>query len=884
MNIETLNQWGGNFLDFAWPMLWQSSLLIIVLFAFDFLFRRRLRVSIRYALWLVVLVKLVLPPTLALPTSPAWWLNKFASEVQAKPQLPKYTVTYDQSPLLEISQNVLPVFTPPKPQMVFVAWLFVLSISISVALFAWLLVRWWQIALQARRANVSERLIAIAEQMGKIIGKKFNVPVKLTANTMSPAVCGLLRPVILIPRSLAENFSDQQLRAVLLHEFIHLRRRDVWVNFLQSLLQIFYWWHPLVWLANARIRRVREEAVDDAVMLALREDAETYAPTLVEVAKLALNRPLASLCLVGILESRSALRQRIERLVNFTAPRKAGLTLVSFLGILVFSAVAVPMGGAPSLTDQQILSVPAISAATTLTQNTNPPLVLIQAEIYRIREVDFEKIVSDLNADQTKENNAENFRRITDYLKSSGFQPIQRSRIQTSSGMPAQFYVGNETNSIEFDCKPFVTNGLIELVNHFQTILTSATTTTTNQFDNKVTVENYGGVLISGKNPDGLTESNVVVVTIGAEIVTNTPTRFAERLNSNVNRVGDTNDTSSWTSAKIPGILADTNFQTALRALQQRTGVEKLNEPEVVTTLPGRGINKLDPNALAVMQRKMTFAQFSVKNTNSPPPQIHIKARFLEVPKETLNSLTKMMATINQPVQSAGPVRILSNQNFQTVLQALENRSDVEELAEPEVVTISGRRAIMRATQVITVITNAVYNDAAGTNKSSMTFPSSQIEFGPVFNVVPNILTNGYTLDLRMTASETKFVGYADIPTNMLTHWITNSMGEPIGVPNIWPAAEIGYKSAHVNLYDNQTLVLSSIQFEQIRFGLPDEKREKAVADMILSDRKRFHKEDEELLVFVTVTVIDPAGNRIHSDADIPFSQNVIPPQSVLAN
>ena len=29
--IETLNQWGGNFLNFAWPMLWQSSLLIVVL-------------------------------------------------------------------------------------------------------------------------------------------------------------------------------------------------------------------------------------------------------------------------------------------------------------------------------------------------------------------------------------------------------------------------------------------------------------------------------------------------------------------------------------------------------------------------------------------------------------------------------------------------------------------------------------------------------------------------------------------------------------------------------------------------------------------------------------------------------------------------------------
>ncbi len=138
---------------------------------------------------------------------------------------------------------------------------------------------------------------------------------------------------------------------MLLHEAIHLRRGDVWVNCAQALLQIVYWWHPLLWLANARIRRVREEAVDDAVMLALRDDAEIYAPTLLEVAKLAFNRPLASLGLVGILESRSALRQRIERLVNFNAPKKAGLTVVSILGILAFSAVALPMGEAPEKTN-----------------------------------------------------------------------------------------------------------------------------------------------------------------------------------------------------------------------------------------------------------------------------------------------------------------------------------------------------------------------------------------------------------------------------------------------------------------------------------------------------------------------------------------------------
>ena len=344
--IESLNQHGGGFLEFAWPMLWQSGLLIAVLFTLDFLFRHKVRASVRYALWLVVLVKLCVPPTMALPTSPVWWLHKTPPPVAAKPAR-HYTVTYDDGPLPEIPQTPLPAFVPPKPAMIPAAWLLVTSASVSLTLLGWLLMRWWQITRLVNHAATSERLTSISDTAQQFVGMRFKVQVKLTTNSISPAVCGLFRPAILIPQSLAENFSDEQLHAVLLHELIHLRRRDVWVNFLQALLQIIYWWHPLVWLANARIRRVREEAVDDAVMLTLRDEAESYAPTLLEVAKLALNRPLASLGLVGILESRHALRQRIERLMDFRPPRQAGLTLVSLLGILTFTAIAVPMGDGP---------------------------------------------------------------------------------------------------------------------------------------------------------------------------------------------------------------------------------------------------------------------------------------------------------------------------------------------------------------------------------------------------------------------------------------------------------------------------------------------------------------------------------------------------------
>lgn len=401
--IETMNHSGDHFLKFAWAALWQSSLLIVILFVLEMALRRKVRAAIRYALWLMVFVKLLMPPSLALPTGLAWWLlpasqsTATAQQSPAKPQTtsfvtkPKETVSsvplQSHQALPSVQPQFQPTPVPVKPRMSPAAWTLTASGFVSAGLLAWMLVRWWKINQKTQRATVSDKLISISnedrcltqaqrvtasEKLIPILGEvrrltrlRSNIRLKLTEDSMSPAVCGLFRPVILLPQSLVEKLSAGQLRAVLLHEAIHIRRGDIWVNFAQSLLQIFYWWNPLLWLANARVRRIREEAVDDAVMLALRDDSEIYAPTLLEVAKLAFHRPQASLGLIGILESRSALRQRIERLVNFNAPKKAGLTIVSLLVILAFSAVALPMGEAPEKTNAPTASASNLTNSAT---------------------------------------------------------------------------------------------------------------------------------------------------------------------------------------------------------------------------------------------------------------------------------------------------------------------------------------------------------------------------------------------------------------------------------------------------------------------------------------------------------------------------------------
>lgn len=1186
--IETLNHSGGTFLDFAWPIAWQSGLLIAALLAFDFLFRRQIRASVRYAVWLVVLVKLILPPTLALPTSPAWWLLHQPPVIQIKPQMQNYTVSYDDESLSPVSLNSLPAYVPPKPAMTWAAWLLVLSTATSTGLLAWLLIRWWQITRRVSRAKTSERLAAIAAQTRLLAGIRARPPVKLTADTMSPAVCGLFRPAILIPQTLTENFSDEQLRAVLLHELIHLRRRDVWVNFLQSLLQIVYWWHPLVWLANARIRRVREEAVDDAVMLALAGGAEAYAPTLLQVAKLALNRPLVSLGLVGIMESRSALRQRIERLVDFRPPRRAGLTLVSIFGILAFTAVAVPMGGAPGVTEEQALPTTTVPVPAVTALDTNRPPILIEAQIYQLRAVDFEKAVSGLKFNQAGQSDnswwsasPEKFNQLSEDLRASRLKPVSRPRVLTRSGWPAELYTGNDTNSLEFDCLPLMTNGLIELAAHGFAVAKSANVSITNQFSVKTVMEDHGGMVVRMNNADGSIESNVFMVTIGVQMVTDTA-RYQQRLETIIQKkqpsVNDMvesaknvdenplsmsaenmSETGQWvpqarldqvgpfvgvslgevlhelseatkradlaghgmrfvagsfmddqpadlnnvfinipsalkdvslddaleaikqgankpikyslvedeivfsavdkerllmrtywvnlnaflaglqqqsgiklkgnmslalrnyftklgvdmesppgksvfyndrlgrlfvkatepdldiiehfiiehfiqlriqtaptsqsglqfsgpqefppSSGTVTGIVSNPNFSAALHELQKRNAVKESPEPEVVTR-SGREVNRLDEISIPLASENS--AESSSQNTpaahlflrgfkvdtqtflaslglkplpgdfgeNSPPafypalrkfvtdlginlespsgktisfnekrdllyvkatesdldkigrvlqalpPQLHIKARFLEVPKGTFAGLANV---VNIPNQSNQLVGILANGNFQAALRNLQARPDVEELAEPEVVMLSGRQAQIRATQIITVVTNVSFPHEG---PSGITAQTTQVETGPVLDVVPYVLSDGYTINLTTYPTMTKFLGYTQ-KTNMPVA-DSQSIGQRSGSP-IFPNFQILESKARLNLWDDQTVVMEIKEPSHVYSDVPILGDIPLIGNLFQSQRKI--EPEKELIVFVTVTIIDPAGNRVHSDDDLPFAKTGIPPQ-----
>lgn len=373
--VETINAAGRAFVDFSLPMLIQSSVLILILLAVDVVLRRRVRAVFRYWIWMLVLVKLVLPPSLGSPISVGTWFGDrlevpTVSLVEPEPMPVPDLESQGQEPSPIVSDiiapsdsmiaqpGVLPQASMPAPTeipktVVSLSWqgFVLLAWSVVVIALALLLVQraFFVHGLVAQAEETNRAMLSELEDCRRRLGLHGRIGLRLSPNATSPAVCGLVHPTILIPQSLVPRLHNHDLQAVLLHELAHVKRGDLWINLAQTLLQIAYFYNPLLWLANAMIRRTREQAVDETVLVAMGETAKQYPEILVNIAKLVFTRrPALSLRLIGVVESKSALTARIKHILSRPVPKSAKLGLLGLLTIVVIAAVLLPMAAGRS--------------------------------------------------------------------------------------------------------------------------------------------------------------------------------------------------------------------------------------------------------------------------------------------------------------------------------------------------------------------------------------------------------------------------------------------------------------------------------------------------------------------------------------------------------
>jgi bla regulator protein blaR1 len=128
------------------------------------------------------------------------------------------------------------------------------------------------VALGRRQARF-RRFLGVLRPVGKRL-------MAADGASAGPAVLGVVRPRVIVPRDFGHRFDTRQRRLMLAHEYTHLKRGDPAWNLVAAGLRCLFWFNPLVHVAATRFRHDQELACDAAVLASRRHAQRAYASAL----------------------------------------------------------------------------------------------------------------------------------------------------------------------------------------------------------------------------------------------------------------------------------------------------------------------------------------------------------------------------------------------------------------------------------------------------------------------------------------------------------------------------------------------------------------------------------------------------------------------------
>jgi len=155
-----------------------------------------------------------------------------------------------------------------------------------------------------------------------------------------PLTWGIFRPVLVLP-SIAEHWPEDLRRIVLSHELAHIARQDWFLQICAELARATYWFHPLAWLAAARLRQESERASDDAVLLSGIAPTH-YASQLLDLARTLENSGRAWSTALAIARPTN-LERRFAAMLNPSLNRRCLSFKAKFLIPLFAAGILVPL-------------------------------------------------------------------------------------------------------------------------------------------------------------------------------------------------------------------------------------------------------------------------------------------------------------------------------------------------------------------------------------------------------------------------------------------------------------------------------------------------------------------------------------------------------------
>ncbi|HFJ9277943.1 MULTISPECIES: M56 family metallopeptidase [Bacillus] len=348
--INTLiNVYLPHFFDWLIETSLMASILVGFILCIKVLFRNKLTPRWQYMLWIVLMIRLLLPwsPDSSYSIYSLLSYSSSVSEVIPK-NMPatENIVNIESDRKVELESNSKMVTKTSEPEVKVSSEKQTTFSLYKLALYVWLA---GVIILAAITFLTNRRLYSYIKKQPDITDEQvttvFNrckqsmkmkkaVSLRLAGKIASPTVFSFFRPKVLLSKKHMKVLNEQQLQYVFYHELAHIKRNDVAVNWIMYSLILLNWFNPILWYAYFCMREDQELACDAYALTFIdKEEQIAYGHTIITLLE---HYSYQVPSLANLSRNKRLLKRRIIMIKKF---QKKSYRL-SLLGVIVIVAIA----------------------------------------------------------------------------------------------------------------------------------------------------------------------------------------------------------------------------------------------------------------------------------------------------------------------------------------------------------------------------------------------------------------------------------------------------------------------------------------------------------------------------------------------------------------
>ncbi len=320
-----------------------ATIVALFVIVIRLILNKRLSKTFSYILWVVVLIRLIIPFS---------YYSKFS--IFNISSVPSRIIKMNKdsggikyiSNSIEVLENptinsLLPAPDPtasidPVQAVTFVGSRIWFIIAISMLLL--LVIAYIRTSSKLKTAiiNKEKTIIDIIEQCSKRLNFKRKIKIYTSEIVQSPVVFGLVRPKIIMPKLMLDTYDKETLSYIITHEIVHIKRFDYIIKPVMIIVLSIHWFNPIIWLSFILASKDMEFSCDEKVIRIWEDDIRAeYATSLINTATIQNGIFGGGILAFG----QSNINKRVSGIMKYKKPTLflSGLAITILLITMIFT-------------------------------------------------------------------------------------------------------------------------------------------------------------------------------------------------------------------------------------------------------------------------------------------------------------------------------------------------------------------------------------------------------------------------------------------------------------------------------------------------------------------------------------------------------------------